>query len=330
MSVDPLPPQPVPMPEPVDWAFPPPAIEAVDDDVAVGRLGARPSYRYKLEESKRRRAMARDVLGVRDPLMVINDKLLGYGFADRHGIDRPRLYGVYASIDEVDWDALPDEFVLKSRSGSTNRGVKALQRRSSTEFHDLLRNRTWTVDEILADQARLEEERQASKSMFAEELVRKVGDGGGIADDWKFYCFMGRVGLSMQRDLRGSPNHADWRFAFRDRSWQDLGPVKFADRHGPDLAPPRNPAALLALAERLSRLVGRTFLRVDLFESARGPLLGEFTPAPGPPEVFDPQIDQFLGVLWEQAEAAWFAREVEAGVWDHLRIKPSDVDVDRA
>ncbi len=323
-------PRPVRLPEPVEWPFAEPAIVEPSDGLPVNLIGGRPSYRYKLEESRRRRAMAREVLGIRDPIMVINDKLLGYGFADRNGIDRPHLYGVYRSIAEVDWGRLPNEFVLKSRFGSSNRGVKALRRRSAAEFDDLLRGRTWRIDEILADQARLEEEGNASRSMFAEELVWKVGNGQTIADDWKFYCFMGRVGLSMQRDLRGSPDPAQWRFSFRDRSWRDLGPVKFADRHGPELTLPTDPMGLVAVAERLSRLVGRPFVRIDLFESARGPLLGEFTPAPGPPEVFDPTIDRMLGEFWEQAEAMWFAQEVEAGVWDHLQVAPSDVVVDRA
>ena len=59
---------------------------------------------------------------------------------------------------------------------------------------------------------------------------------------------------------------------------------------------------------------------VDFFESERGPLLGEFTPAPGPPEVFAPEIDEMLGRLWEDAEARLFGEEVRSGFWDHLRV----------
>jgi hypothetical protein len=77
---------------------------------------------------------------------------------------------------------------------------------------------------------------------------------------------------------------------------------------------------MVELAERLSAIIGRPFLRIDLFESERGPVLGEFTPRPGPPEVFVPEIDEELGRLWEQAEQRLFAREIDDGRWRHIQV----------
>lgn len=285
----------------------------------ISRMGERPSYRYKLLESKRRRYDAAHLYDTPDPIMEINDKFRAYVFADRHSVDHPTIYGSYDGISEVDWEALPDAFVLKSRTGSSNRGVKALVRRGDA-FMDLLRDRTWTIPEMVEHQAELEEKQQASPQMFAEELVWKVNVDGAIADDWKFYCFYGRVGLAMQRDLKKSGDPSDWKFKFWDRDWSDLGPVKFVDRLDQDLPPPVAPEAMVAMAERLSVLIRRPFVRVDLFESERGPLLGEFTPAPGPPEVFTADVDEMLGRLWEDAEARIFAEEVGSGWWDHLRV----------
>lgn len=305
-----------------DPAAPPAPIELPGENpYPLPRMGERPSYRYKLWESKRRRFDAEDAHGVRDPIWDINDKLRAYYFADRHDVAHPTLFHTYPSIEEVRWDDLPSSFVLKSRHGSSNRGVKALVRVDSEAFRDLLRDRTWTVAEIREHQAELESKGQASREMFSEELVSKVGEEGVIADDWKLYCFYGRVGLTMQRDLKGSGDSAAWRFKFWDRDWQDLGPVKFADRHDPGLPAPRDGHAMIAVAERVSRIIKRPFIRIDFFEGEAGPLLGEFTPAPGPPEVFAPEIDEMLGRLWEDAEARLFGEEVRSGFWDHLRVR---------
>jgi len=252
--------------------------------------------------------------------MEINDKFREYEFADRDAIDHPIIYDSYQTIHEVNWEKLPRAFALKSRTGSSNRGVKALSRKAPGIDADPLPDRSWTIPQILEHQAKLEENQQASPAMFSEELVWKIGVDGAIADDWKFYCFYGRVGLAMQRDLKKSGDPSDWKFKFWDRDWSDLGPVKFVDRLDQDLPPPVAPEAMVAMAERLSVLIRRPFVRVDLFESERGPLLGEFTPAPGPPEVFTADVDEMLGRLWEDAEARIFAEEVGSGWWDHLRV----------
>jgi hypothetical protein len=132
-----------------DPAAPPAPIELPGENpYPLPRMGERPSYRYKLWESKRRRFDAEDAHGVRDPIWDINDKLRAYYFADRHDVAHPTLFHTYPSIEEVRWDDLPSSFVLKSRHGSSNRGVKALVRVDSEAFRDLLRDRTWTVAEI--------------------------------------------------------------------------------------------------------------------------------------------------------------------------------------
>jgi hypothetical protein len=286
--------------------------------VPVELMGNRPSYRYKLEELKRRHGSLGG-FGLKDPLDSINDKFRAYVFADRHGIDHPKTFGSYESVDDIAWSDLPEAFVLKTRFGSSNHGVKALVREADGGFHDLLRSRTWTIEEMVDHHHELASKGVASRSIFAEELILKPGTRH-IADDWKFYCFDGVVGLCMQRDVRATGDMSQWRFKFWSRDWDDMGPIKFVDRLDPELAAPADGAAMVELAERLSAIIGRPFLRIDLFESERGPVLGEFTPRPGPPEVFVPENDEELGRLWEQAEQRLFAREIDDGRWRHIQV----------
>ena len=303
-----------------------PAPESIEVDeetrpteIPIELMGTRPSFRYKLEEQKRR-AKALKRLSLRDPLNSINDKDRAYTFADIHGIDHPKLIAHYDSIEHVVWEEMPERFVLKTRWGTSNHGVKALVREEPGVFYDLLRNRSWTVEEIVEHQAQVETEGIVSRTMFAEELILKPGTMQ-VVDDWKFYCFDGEVGLCMQKDMRATADQSQWRFKFWDRDWNDLGPIKFADRVDQDLAPPSDPTVLLDMAERLSAIIQRPFIRIDLFESERGPVLGELTPRPAPPQVFVPEIDEMLGRLWEEAEQRVFAREITAGSWDHILIE---------
>lgn len=267
---------------------------------------------------KRRRRAALD-LGVADPVMELNDKLGGYRFAEAHGVDHPRILGEHATPSEIDWDALPGEFVVKSRTGSSGRGVWALRRTSDGSMTDLLTGLRLGVDDLIRIHADGLGRRVRRSGIIVEELVPRDG-GDGIADDWKFYCFGGRVELSMQRRTHGQIDQDRWRFRFRDRDGVDLGPVKFPDRHDPALDDPRDLQALTATAERISSAIGRPFVRVDLFESERGPLFGELTPEPGPPEAFDADTDRRLGAAWERAETEIHVDQIGHGRWDHLRV----------
>mgnify|MGYP001167134534 FL=1 len=64
---------------------------------------------------------------------------------------------------------------------------------------------------------------------------------------------------------------------------------------------------MLSIAARLSSLLKTPFISVDMYESTRGPVVGELTPAPGGPYYkkmyeFSQNYDIELGKAWERAE----------------------------
>ena len=77
---------------------------------------------------------------------------------------------------------------------------------------------------------------------------------------------------------------------------------------------------LLALASLVSAAVPRASLRVDLFEDADGPVLGELTPEPGGPVFVRSDIDRMLGSLWEDAEARLRVRAGRAGTLNPVGV----------
>ena len=155
-------------------------------------------------------------------------------------------------------------------------------------------------------------------NLIVEELLRKPGGDGAIPDDFKVYCFYDRASLVMQRDLAESANRSKWRFKFWSRDWVDLGAIKYADRVDPDLDAPVHGAALIEEAERLGALLRLPFVRLDFYDTDRGVVFGEVTLNPGPPEIFGPEFDEYLGRQREYAAARLLAEDVGAGHWDHL------------
>ena len=273
--------------------------------------GVPPSFRYKLYESKRRQRQL-PLLGHRQRIWRHNSKPDGYELASSLGIEVPGRLAA-TTIDELHELELPDRFVLKPHQGAANRGVFLLVRQGQG-FLDLMDMRTKSLDDVVARCRQFAESGAISERLVIEELLRpptELADHVFVPDDLKVYCFYDRPVLTMQRrmyDARrpkhpAAPGPASWMFKFWTTAWEDLGPVKFADRYREALEQPPGGDAVLAAAARISRTLAVPFVRLDLYDTDRGTVFGEVSPHPGPPEVWSDEMDDLLGRHWELAEA---------------------------
>lgn len=281
-------------------------------EVALAYL-AQPSLHHRVHAMRRVLATTRGAVRYEEEWLDFQLKLPAYEFAQRHGVRLPRLHGYWPSPREVDWDALPDSFVLKGNTGTMARAVFLLQRLGSGRFVDMAGGDVLTPDDI-ADRmdALLAAGRVRGVDVFAEDLLTDAS-GSRPAADWRFYCFHGTVGLSFTRTTNASRRSKDWRYRFFDTDWRDVGQA-FTDLPVDAQLPlPRHPEEMLATAARLSAAVPRPFLRIDLYDGARGAVFGEVTVSPGGPHVLSPELDRRLGALWEDAEARLAALAGRAG-----------------
>lgn len=136
-----------------------------------------------------------------------------------------------------------------------------------------------------------------------EELVSAPGTRDIVPDDFKAYAFAGHVALILQ--VRRGPEGN--RYKFYDSGWMPVHTGKYTRDTDMDLPPPRDPQAVMALAERVSAALPLPFCRIDMYEAegVEGGLrhmVGELTPEPGNYHVFDPEVDRYLGVLHEWAQ----------------------------
>lgn len=236
------------------------------------------------------------------PLLQVARKLRNHRLAASHGAPVPEVLAVWDGPDQIDLDGLPDEFVLKSDGGAGGHGVLPLRREGPDRYRvvggDREDARVYGRDGIVE---RYRTSRRVEGPFFAEALLRRPGVEG-LPDDIKVYAFYGEVGQVL---LRRMGRHADLRqarYRFLDGEGADLGPDASASyRIDGSIPPPEDLPAYLDLARHLSRAMALPFVRVDLYETADGPVFGELTRGPGGSQLYREDHDARMGLLWERA-----------------------------
>lgn len=237
----------------------------------------------------------------------IQDKILCSEWCDRNNIPSPEIYGIFESPDNISFPADIESFVLKPTKLSTMHGVMVLDRNADS-FYERLSKRNYRFEQILDHQRSVAEKYSVSENRWlAEEVVEDVTPVE-IPLDYKFYAFRGEVALILVIDRNVKPSAVSWfdgEFRPLNDSKIKLNP-KFVQQG--NKVPPAEHKALLESARRASFAVGTAFSRIDLYNTERGPLLGEVTLTPGGLYFADhyemtPAMDRWMGAQWALAEA---------------------------
>lgn len=230
------------------------------------------------------------------PHLQLPFKLRNYRLAASHGVDVPTVYASWLSPRDIDLTALPDQFVLKSDGGHSDRGVLPL-RRVEEDLYELLDGTRRLTGQQAVDEFNKPGVR---RPYFAEEVIVQP-DGGPIPDDVKVYAAYGEI---MHVMLRRKTEHADTRtaaFRYLDSEGRDLGSIQPRRTTDPRIPPPVHLEEVVVAARHLSRAVGIPFCRVDVYDTSRGVVFGEITPIPGGRQLLTDEHDKRLGAQWEAA-----------------------------
>lgn len=134
-------------------------------------------------------------------------------------------------------------------------------------------------------------------TVFAEEYIRPVYEDLGAPADYKFFVFGGKTRMINITLGRGTARH---RKIILD---ENLQRCDFEYHHKSADETPETPPSCLQEMSAIAELIGRQwdFIRVDMYWSPRGPLVGELTPYPaGGLGRFSPGYwDQYFGECWE-------------------------------
>jgi hypothetical protein len=200
------------------------------------------------------------------------------------------LYQVCRSPDEIDWQRLPQRFVIKMNHGS---GMIALVWNKSVADVSELASRfhKWRAMNYY-DHFLEWAYRDIRPAMLIEELLTE--ENSATPADWKFFTFDGRAEF-LQVDVD--------RFTQQKRNVYDrrLNRLPFRGRHPnapTDPTFPHNIDLMFSLADKLGS--GLDFVRVDMYNLNGRIVFGEFTnyPGAGLEPFYPPEFDEVLGSKW--------------------------------
>ncbi|MGY3313447.1 hypothetical protein ACV242_001943 [Peribacillus simplex] len=199
------------------------------------------------------------------------------------------LLGVYDSFDEIDFNVLPNQFVLKPNH--TSGDVFICNDKSDINYLELKKE----VNQWLKREYYWLHREWPYKNIRPRILCEKfmVDESGTELKDYKFMCFNGEVKCSFVCLNRNSDNGL--KLDFYDTDW-NIMPVK---RHYPNsgikVNKPKNYDKMVYFAEELSKDI--PFLRVDFYEVSGDLYFGELTfyPASGFGEFTPESYDELLG-----------------------------------
>ncbi|HIZ36685.1 MAG TPA: hypothetical protein H9815_12980 [Candidatus Ruania gallistercoris] len=243
--------------------------------------------------------------GLREPILDLYTKTAGRAFAAAHGIDIPAELGRWPDPGAVDWDSLPERFVLKSSRGGGGISVFPLER-TADGFIDRLIEQPVTATEVTE---KLWNKHQQQSVYIAEEFLQaKSGEPGQMPHDIKVFCFYGEPAFIEVRT-------GDWSRA-RDTEQKlrtflpdgtELHHVRALISAGDDVSPPEDFETLVRASRTLSQAIRRPLERIDFYETDRGIVFGEITQNPGRPPSLVPEWDEKLGAAYESAYARLLA-----------------------
>ncbi len=213
----------------------------------------------------------------KDPLVKIcADKQLVRGYVKENGYGHMLnpVYTTYKDSSEINWNLLPDKFVLKWNYGcgfnficedktkiKYNEVKKQLDKWRKNPYWPLYGEMHYKTD---------------NKVILCERYMESESEYGLL--DYKFYCFHGKALATLVISRVGEGGN---RAILMSNDWEILGdnPAVYRDVIYPDK--PESFDEMLRAAEKLSEPF--PFVRVDFYEYKGKPVFGEmtFTPATG-------------------------------------------------
>lgn len=200
------------------------------------------------------------------------------------------LIGIYDRAADIDWDALPDSFVIKASHGC-EMNIIVRDKHTADRGAMLREARRWLRHDYY-ESSREWAYRGIPRRIIVEQLM--LDERGRIPADFKFLVFHGRTAMIRVHLDRFTSHHVN----FYDRN-MTLLPVRQRFATDPLYTPPRDAIAEMALtAEKLAE--DFDYARIDLYLVGGKTWFGEITHHDGNAQAWfhPPSFDHTLGNLW--------------------------------
>ncbi|HSW89574.1 MAG TPA: ATP-grasp fold amidoligase family protein [Patescibacteria group bacterium] len=201
-----------------------------------------------------------------------------------------KLYGTYNSPEEIDFDKLPNSFVLKTTHGSGWNII--VPDKSKLDFADAKKKLAhWMTLNYYDSFGRERQYKLIKPRILCEEYLETKDKD---LYDFKFYCFHGvPKSINVIRDRSGRVKKSMYEIPWKKsemKAWDAQEEI--------DMEAPKNLGRMLKIAKKLSTPFEQ--VRVDLYELKGRIIFGELTfSSGGGMSPFDPdRFDEIYGAWW--------------------------------
>lgn len=191
---------------------------------------------------------------------------------------------------QIEWDKLPDQFVLKTNHDGGGHGIVICKDKSKFSIAKAMQELKHSFYRSSYMVGREWPYKNVQKRIFAEQYI---ADSNGELCDYKFFCFNGKVKcfkIDYNRQVNHQANYYDSQCHL-----QMYGETAYPFNPNADIQIPKNINEMITLAEKLAE--GIPFVRIDFYNVDGRIYFGEFTfyPASGMSH-WDGDID--VDALW--------------------------------
>lgn len=207
------------------------------------------------------------------------------------------LIGVWDRYSDIDFQHFPDRFVLKTTHDSG--GVVVIRDKKSFDKakaekkinKSLGRNYYWFGREWPYKNIR---PRIIAEEYLGDISRRKHSNEMDEWVDYKLMCFNGKVRCSFVCTERSS---GSLKVTFYDSDWKELPFERHYPKSACHIPKPKSYIEMVEIAEKLSD--GFPFMRIDFYEVAGRPIVGEITLYPGS------GFEEFNPIEWDYKLGRW-------------------------
>lgn len=180
------------------------------------------------------------------------------------------LYGVYENIEGIEWNNLPQKFVLKTTNGCCT-NIICNDKNKINKSETLSKLDEWLKVDYGFHAAEIHYSKIKPRIICEKYIETKEGL---LPNDYKIFCFNGTpkfVFVGLDREIK-------YKKVFLDLNWNNIDIIKEEELKKNDIKKPQCFEKMIYYAARLSKPF--PFVRIDFYDCNNKPILGEMTFTP--------------------------------------------------
>lgn len=210
------------------------------------------------------------------------------------------LYQVCHTADEIDFDALPQQFVIKTTDGGNGDNVLVVRDKSKLNITEAIKKvNSWRNKKYYKYSREWAYIGAKESRIIVEKFLDDPNNSDGSIDDYKFLCYNGKFRYLWVDKNRYSKHQRAW---WNENLQYLKGQKSTYDACDEEPTLPLNINEMIRVAEKLSE--DFPFARIDLYNIKGDIIFGEITFYPGSgymllPKDFDEELGKYFDYKFE-------------------------------